>query len=307
MRQGNIFSFSPKSQRFFTNLPCLNSSINIQTKSSYLSSFIKYWRKKLNTFLTHGVPAGERQLLSRFQAVSAREAVVMMTAALVLGVITGIMSVCLNISVHGLREGIDNLSLGWVIILFPAAGAGIAVYMIRSMMKDQSGHGVADVIKAMTLGSELLQRRMIFSRFFGSFFTVGSGGSTGLEGPIVCVGGAVGSVFGRWLAINERHKKLLLGYGVAGAVAGIFNAPLTGLIFTLEIIVGEWSILTVLPTILATVSATEISRILMGNKIAFYHEIADFSFLSLVACLGLGIITGLISIAWTRASLIACV
>jgi len=265
-----------------------------------LSSFIKYWRKKLNTFLTQGVPAGERQLLSRFQAVSAREALVMMTAALVLGIAAGILSVGLNWSVHALREFSQNLEAGWLAILFPAIGAGLAVFMIRSMMKDFSGHGVSDVITAMTIGSERLPRRMIFSRFFGSLFTVGSGGSTGLEGPIVCVGGAVGAVSGRWLAMNERRRKLLIGYGVAGAVAGIFNAPLTGLIFTLEIIVGEWSILTILPTIISAVSATEISRILMGNKIAFYQDIAGFSFVSLVACLGLGILTGLISIAFVR-------
>ena len=162
---GNIFSFSPKSQRFFTNLPCLNSSINIQTKSSYLSSFIKYWRNKLNTFLTHGVPAGERQLLSRFQAVSAREALVMMTAALVLGIAAGILSVGLNWSVHALREFSQNLGAGWLAILFPAIGAGLAVFMIRSMMKDFSGHGVSDVITAMTIGSERLPRRMIFPGF----------------------------------------------------------------------------------------------------------------------------------------------
>ena len=265
-----------------------------------MSSFIKFWRNKLNAFLAHGLPAGERQLLSRFQAVSAREATVMMTAALVLGSSAGILSVGLNWSVHALREFSQDLEAGWMAIAFPALGAGLAVFMIRSMMKDFSGHGVSDVIMAMTVGSERLQRRMIFSRFFGSLFTVGSGGSTGLEGPIVCVGGAVGSAFGRWLAMNERRRKLLIGYGVAGAVAGIFNAPLTGLIFSLEIIVGEWSILTILPTIISAVSATEISRILMGNKIAFYHEIAGFSFVSLVACLGLGIITGLISIAFVR-------
>ena len=88
-----------------------------------MSSFIKYWRNKLNTFLTHGVPAGERQLLSRFQAVSAREALVMMTAALVLGIAAGILSVGLNWSVHALREFSQNLGAGWLAILFPAIGA----------------------------------------------------------------------------------------------------------------------------------------------------------------------------------------
>ncbi|MEC7541920.1 MAG: hypothetical protein VX759_13135, partial [SAR324 cluster bacterium] len=118
-----------------------------------MSSFIKYWRNKLNTFLTHGVPVGERQLLSRFQAVSAREALVMMTAALVLGIAAGILSVGLNWSVHALREFSQNLGAGWLAILLPAIGAGLAVFMIRSMMKDFSGHGVSDVITAMTIGS----------------------------------------------------------------------------------------------------------------------------------------------------------
>ena len=117
----------------------------------------------------------------------------------------------------------------------------------------------------MALGSEILKRRMIHSRFIGSLLTVGTGGSTGLEGPIVSIGGAVGSALGRWMEMNERHKKLLVGYGAAGAVAGIFNAPLTGLIFSLEIIIGEWTYLTILPTIIAAVSATEISRFIMEN------------------------------------------
>ncbi len=265
-----------------------------------MSSFKKIWRKRLNSFIARGLPSGDRQLLAQFQAVSAREAVVMMTAALLIGVAAGMLAVALNWSVHWLRHTLTALDLGWRGIILPAIGAGAAVYMIRSMMKDFSGHGVSDVIKAMTIGSEFLQRRMIFSRFLGSLLTVGSGGSTGLEGPIVCVGGAIGSMSGRWLEMNERRKKLLVGYGVAGAVAGIFNAPLTGLIFTLEIIVGEWSILTVLPTIVSAVSATEISRVIMGNKIAFFQEIAGFSPASLVACLGLGVLTGLVSIAFTR-------
>lgn len=145
---------------------------------------------------------------------------------------------------------------------------------------------------------------MIYSRFFGSLLTVGSGGSTGLEGPIVSIGGALGSALGRWLDMNERHKKLLVGYGAAGAVAGIFNAPLTGLIFSLEIIIGEWTYLTILPTIIAAVSATEVSRLIMGNKIAFTQEIAGFSIASLLACFALGALTGIISILFARSLLL---
>ncbi len=228
----------------------------------------------------------------------------MMTVALVIGLGCGVLAVGLNWSVHSLRLFISDLDLGWGVIFFPALGAGIAVFLVRSLMHDSAGHGVSDVIKAIAMGSEGLRRRMIFSRFFGSFLTVGSGGSTGLEGPIVSIGAALGSTLGRWLNMNERHKKLLVGYGAAGAVAGIFNAPLTGLIFSLEIIIGEWTYLTILPTIIAAVSATELSRWITGNKIAFFQEIAGFSLTSLLACFVLGALTGVISILFTRSLLL---
>ena len=267
-------------------------------------NFKKHWRRQLNKFLSRGLAGTDAELLSRFQAVSAREALVMMTAALAIGLVCGILAVGLNWSVHSLRLFITELDLGWRAIFFPAIGAGIAIFLVRSLMHDSAGHGVSDVIKAMAMGSEALSRRMIYSRFFGSLLTVGSGGSTGLEGPIVSIGGALGSALGRWLDMNERHKKLLVGYGAAGAVAGIFNAPLTGLIFSLEIIIGEWTYLTILPTIFAAVSATEVSRLIMGNKIAFTQEIAGFSIASLLACFALGALTGIISILFARSLLL---
>lgn len=224
----------------------------------------------------------------------------MMLSALVLGLGGGALAVALNWSVHLFRSLVEDQHTMWWGILLPAAGMGTAVYLIRRGIRDYSGHGVSDVIKGMALGSDVLRRRMIFSRFFGSLLTVGSGGSTGLEGPIVCIGGAWGAVIGRWLDLNERRKKLLIGYGVAAAVSGIFNAPLTGLIFTLEIIVGQWTYLTILPTIIASISATELSRLMMGNKITFHHEITGFTPVELLACVGLGIVTGLISIAFIR-------
>ena len=267
-------------------------------------NFKKHWRRQLNKFLSRALAGTDAELLSRFQAVSAREALVMMTAALAIGLVCGILAVGLNWSVHSLRLFITELDLGWRAIFFPALGAGIAIFLVRSLMHDSAGHGVSDVIKAMAMGSEALRRRMIYSRFFGSLLTVGSGGSTGLEGPIVSIGGALGSALGRWLDMNERHKKLLVGYGAAGAVAGIFNAPLTGLIFSLEIIIGEWTYLTILPTIIAAVSATEVSRLIMGNKIAFTQEIAGFSIASLLACFALGALTGIISILFARSLLL---
>ena len=267
-------------------------------------NYKKLWQRHLTKFISNSFVGTEYNLLSRFNAVSAREAMVMMTAALLIGIICGIIAVGLNLSVHFLSTFIIKLDLGWRTIIFPAIGSGIAVLLVRSLINDMDNHGVSSVIKAITMGSESLKRRMIYSRFFGSILTVGSGGSTGLEGPIVCIGGAIGSTLGRWIDMNERHKKLLIGYGAAGAVAGIFNAPLTGLIFSLEIIIGEWTYLTILPTIIAAISATEVSRFLMGDKIAFYHDIAGFSSTSLLACFVLGALTGIVSVLFVKSLLI---
>ncbi|MBF0352000.1 MAG: chloride channel protein [SAR324 cluster bacterium] len=238
--------------------------------------------------------------LSRFTQVSALEAGLMMVFALVLGLVSGALSVALNYSVHLVSSWSESVSQTSWGVLLPAVGAGVAVFLIRHVLRDQSGHGVPDVIKSVTLGSKFLPRRMLASRFLGSLLTVGTGGSAGLEGPIVCVGGSAGVVLGQLLKMNERHKKLLISYGVAGAIAGVFNAPLTGMIFTLEVILREWSYLTILPTIIAAVSATELSRVIMGNKIPFYHEISTFSINSLIACVVLGVVTGVMSAIFMR-------
>ncbi len=224
----------------------------------------------------------------------------MMSGALVVGIGCGLLAVGLNWSVHQLQEGLQQFPTGLWTILFPAIGAGSAIFFIRFLLKDEGGHGVPEVIKSVSLGTGKLPKRMIGSRFLGSLLTVGFGGSAGLEGPIVCIGGAYAALVGRWFDLNERRRKLLIGYGTAGAVAGIFNAPITGVFFALEIVLGEWSLLTILPTIIAATSATELSRLMAGNKIAFYHDIVGFSFFSLCACVVLGILTGSASVMFNR-------
>ena len=224
----------------------------------------------------------------------------MMGGALIIGVSCGALAVGLNWSVHTLQANFQQVEDGFWNILFPAMGAGGAVFFIRFLLKDKGGHGVPEVIKSVSLGTGHLPTRMIGSRFLGSILTVGSGGSAGLEGPIVCIGGAWGALVGTRLALNERRRKLMIGYGTAAAVAGIFNAPITGVFFALEIVLGEWSLLTILPTIIAATTATELSRWLVGDKITFSHNFADFSFLSLLACFVLGCLTGGISVFFNR-------
>lgn len=265
-----------------------------------LKDFKNTWEKFVNKLSNKNDSTPFIEGLTKFRNVSGKETITMILCAMVIGIGCGVLAVCLNWGVHNLGILIRHTPHGIWQILFPGVGAGIAVFISKKLFNDRDAHGVPSIIKSVSLGSGVLPRRMIGSRFLGSLFTVGSGGSAGLEGPILCIGGAWGSLISQKLILNQRQKKMLIGYGVAGAISGIFNAPLTGIFFTLEIVMGEWTYLTILPTIISATAATEISRLIMGNKITFFHEIASFSLTSMIACFALGILTGLVSVTFAR-------
>lgn len=232
--------------------------------------------------------------------ISAREATVLMGLAIPVGLASALSAVLLNSAVHGAIELVERWRGEPWLALLPAVGAALSALYLKNLLRDTAGHGVPEIIRSVTIGGGALRLDLIFSRLISSFLTVSSGGSAGLEGPIATSGGAIGSALGRLFKFNERRRTLLLGYGVAGAVAAIFNAPLTGTVFALEVILGEWSALTILPTIIAAVSATQFSRLILGNQIAFSHEVFAFATLDLVACIGLGVGAGLLSIGFQR-------
>lgn len=232
--------------------------------------------------------------------ISAREAALLMLLAVGVGLGSGLSAVVLATAVHEAIEFMRGHAQTLLVVVVPAVGAGLASLFLHGWLKDQAGHGVPELIRASTFGGGAVRGDMVFSRLLASFLTVGSGGSAGLEGPIAVSGGAIGSTISRALGFHERRRTLLLGYGVAGAIAAIFNAPLTGTVFALEIILGEWSALSILPTIVAAVSATQLSRLVLGNQIAFPHQVFDFATFDLLACLALGVLTGLLSVGFQR-------
>ncbi|MGK5091022.1 chloride channel protein [Deltaproteobacteria bacterium TL4] len=267
---------------------------------NWFKSLRKYTEARFSNILTKFKISGLEKEMIRLRGVSVKETFLMMLCALMIGVGCGVLAVGLNWGVHALKSFVQQGQSHVWFVLVPAFGAGIGVFIVKSLFNDLDPHGVPSVINSVSLGDGELKRRMIITRFLGSLLTVGSGGSAGLEGPIICVGGAWGALLGRRFKLNERQRKLLISYGVAGAISGIFNAPITGMIFTVEIILREWSHLTILPIIISAIAATEISRLLMGNKITFFYEIASFSITSLVACIVLGIVTSVVSSAFSR-------
>lgn len=236
-----------------------------------------------------------------FHRTSAREAALLMLLAVGVGLASALAAVGLNVSVHGAIHWLSRWHGSPWLIAVPAAGAALSAAWLGAWLRDRAGHGVPELIRASTVGGGALRPSLVYSRLVSSFLTVASGGSAGLEGPIATSGGAIGSVAGRLLGFNERRRTLLLGYGVAGAIAAIFNAPLTGTVFALEVILGEWSALSILPTAVAAVSATQLSRLVLGNQLAFPHQVFAFGTLDLLACVVLGLATGLLAVAFTRA------
>ena len=230
----------------------------------------------------------------------AREAALLMVLAAGVGLASGVSAVGLAAAVHHTIAFMQTLKGSWWLIGIPALGAALSSLFLHGWLKDRAGHGVPELIRTATFAGGAVRPALLHSRLVSSFLTIGSGGSAGLEGPIATSGGAIGSLIGRLFRLNERRRTLLLGYGVAGAVAAIFNAPLTGTVFALEVILGEWSALAVLPTVVAAVSATQFSRMVLGNQIAFPHQVLGFSTLDLLACIALGVAAGVISVLFQR-------
>ncbi|KAA3612863.1 MAG: chloride channel protein [Planctomycetota bacterium] len=225
----------------------------------------------------------------------------MVLLAAVVGVPSAAVAVLLREGVHRLFHWLEPLRHHPAGILLPAAGALLGVWVVRYLFHEPGGHGVPAVLEAVSRRGGFMRPRSILSRLLGSLVNVASGGSAGLEGPIVFSSAAVGSAVGQRFGLAERQRSLLLACGVAGGIGAIFNAPLTGLIFATEVVLAEWSLTTVVPVAVAATVATELGRLVLGGTGAFHHLGFDFHTVDLAACAVLGALAGVLSVALIRA------
>lgn len=216
-------------------------------------------------------------------------------AALV-GVASAGLAVALRSGVRALFELLDPLRGSAFGILLPAAGAFLGVWVVRVLFREPGGHGVPAVLEAVSLAGGSMRRRSIVSRLAGSLFTVASGGSAGLEGPIVFSSAAVGSAIAGGMRLAERQRIRLLACGVAGGIGAIFGAPLTGLIFAMEVVLAEWTLGTVIPVAIAAAVATEIGRQVLGAEGAFQARLVGWETSDLAATVPLGLLCGVVSV-----------
>jgi CIC family chloride channel protein len=182
------------------------------------------------------------------------------------------------------------------LVLIPAIGAGIAGIILHLFAKDAKGHGIPEVIEAVALHGGRIRPRVSVFKMITSSMTIGSGGSSGQEGPIIQIGSAIGSGVGQLFGMSAARNRHLLGCGAAAGIAAIFNAPIAGVIFALEAIIGEFTARVFSPIVIAAVVASVISRSVMGSypifKVPAYQLISPLELINYVI---LGILCGIMA------------
>jgi len=225
---------------------------------------------------------------------------VLVALSALVGIASGIAAVGLRSGVHVLFHALADLRHGAVAVVLPGLGALLAVAIVGKAFREPAGHGVPQVIRAVCRGGGKMRKRGVLSLWLGSLVNVSAGGSAGLESPIVYSGASIGSTIGSLFGVDERRRSVLLACGVAGGISAIFNAPMTGMIFALEVVLVEWNALTIVPVIVSAVLATEVSRLVLGNESSFLDASFSMGVPDLAACVVLGLVAGLASVGLSR-------
>ncbi|TND09171.1 MAG: chloride channel protein, CIC family [Bacteroidetes bacterium] len=230
----------------------------------------------------------------------------LIVASLAVGMVAGIAAIALKYTVHGIQLGLDyikNFSGGTVFLfLFPIIGILLTVYYVQRFRRGKLGRGVANILYAIAKKSSNVERDKIYSHVISSALTVGFGGSAGLEAPIVVTGAAIGSNTGRDLRLNYKERTVLLAAGAAAGISAVFNSPIAGVIFAVEVILMEIAIPSFIPLLIAAATAAVLSNLLYKGQL-FFLITQGWQFKAIPFYILLGILMGLISVYMSRTTL----
>ena len=228
---------------------------------------------------------------------------------LVLAFITGLgcalAAFLLKSSIHFVQDIVKSLmandSLNYWYLAFPAVGIVIATLFVKYVVKDDISHGVTKILYAISQHKAIIKLHNCWSSIVASSITIGFGGSVGAEAPIVLTGSAIGSNLGQFFKMDQRTLMLLVGCGAAGAVGGIFKAPIAGVAFVMEVLLMDLTMTSIVPLLIASVTATAFSYLFMGNEVMFHFDnYAPFTLDRVPYLILLGVVCGLISLYFTR-------
>ena len=232
----------------------------------------------------------------------------LLVLSLVVGIVVGLAAVLLKTLISVLQEGLRD-AFGGVLggslyyLALPGIGMLLAMLFCKYVIKDSIGHGVTKALQAVSRHESRIKPHNMWSSIAASSVTIGFGGSVGAEAPIVYTGAAIGSNFARYMGLSYRSMTVLLGCGAAAAVAGIFKAPLAGVLFVLEILLFNISMTSMMPLLLSTVSATVVSYTLLGSSTPFECTLTPFELKNIPYYVILGLFCGACSIYFIRTTL----
>ncbi len=202
---------------------------------------------------------------------------------------------------HLLTSGFERDTFNWLYLIYPVIGIFITGLFIRKVVRDDIGHGVTKVLYSISRRQGKIKRHNMWSSLIASGITIGFGGSVGAESPIVFTGSAIGSNLGSLFKMDQKVMLLLIGCGAAGAVSGIFKAPIAGLVFTLEVLMLDLTMSSLLPLLISSVTAVTLSYLLSGTDAMFNFQLDDaFSVSRVPYVMLLGILCGVVSLYFTH-------
>ncbi|MBP3835177.1 MAG: chloride channel protein [Prevotella sp.] len=200
-----------------------------------------------------------------------------------------------------LTDGFTASSFNWLYLVFPVIGIFLTSLFVRYVVRDNISHGITRILYAISSKQSRLKKHNCWSSLFSSALTIGFGGSVGAEAPIVLTGSAIGSNLGQLFNLDKRTLMLLVGCGASAAIAGIFKAPIAGLVFTLEVLMIDLTMASLLPILIASVTATCFTYIFAGSESLFSFQLeGDWAVERIPASILLGVACGLVSLYFIR-------
>jgi CIC family chloride channel protein len=225
--------------------------------------------------------------------------------SVIVGLLSGLTAVIIKNSVHFIQQlistGFSQNIHNYLYFVFPLVGLFLTVLLIKYGIRRPVGHGIPGVLYAISKKNSIIKSFGIYASIITSALTVGFGGSVGLEGPTVSTSAALGSNLGRLFKLDYKTTTLLIGCGAVGAMSGIFNAPIAALVFALEVFMFDLTLTSMIPFLVASVTAAITSRMMLGDNVLFNIQITDvFSVSDVPFYIVLGVFTGLISVYFNK-------
>ena len=242
-------------------------------------------------------------LVWRMKHISNNNFILMLSG--VVGLIAGIAAVSLKSSVHVIQgilvQYIYTSGYNFLYLFYPLLGILLTVVVSKYILKEKLGHGITQILFYISKRSSIVKRKLVYSRMLTSAITVGFGGSVGLEAPIVVTGSAIGSNLGRLAHLNYKKRTLLIACGASGAISAIFNSPIAGVIFAIEVILTDVTINKFIPILISSVAGALISHALLGSELLFSFKLQDpFLAQHVHYYIFLGIACGIVSVHFSR-------